>query len=85
MQTAQLLLAATQPASKALEALKEAGQVALPLYVNVVAGQRLHPQDWEAISRPCVGLMRALPAVQARSETEAACLAARRCCAQPAA
>ncbi len=77
VQTAQLLLAATQPASKALEALKEAGQVALPLYVDVVAGQRLHSQDWEAIPRPCVGLRRALPAVQARSEPEAACLVRR--------
>ena len=49
----------------------------LPLYGLLVKRQPLTPAEWARVPAPCPGLGAALPAVLARSEAEAALLAAR--------
>lgn len=47
-----------------------------PLYADLAARRSMTPEQWQRVPAPCPGLGRALPAVLARSETEAALLAA---------
>ena len=48
-----------------------------PLYADLAAHAPLTAAQWQRVPSPCVGLGRALPAVLARSEAEAAQLVAR--------
>ena len=60
-----------------LAAVPAEGQPAVqPLYVDVAACMPLSPAEWQQVPTPCPGLGRALPAVLARSEAEAALLVA---------
>ena len=47
-----------------------------PLYADLAAHMTLTPEQWQRVPTPCAGLGRALPAVLARSEAEAALLVA---------
>lgn len=48
-----------------------------PLYASLAARQPLAAAEWALVPAPCPGLAAALPAVQQRSEAEAALLVAR--------
>ena len=74
--TARLLLPATPP-ERALSALLRAGDVGLPLFADLAACRALSPAQWRRVPGPCPGLGAALPAVLARSVTEAALLVGR--------
>lgn len=75
IEAARLLLAYT-PVHRALPALAGGGDPALPLFADLVSHWPLTAAQWQAIPSPCPGLARALPAVLARSEVEAAALVA---------
>lgn len=70
-------LLAAMPPSIALPVLQQRGELALPLFANLVEQWPLSRQQWQLVPCPCPGLGRALPAVLARSEAEAAQLVAR--------
>ena len=70
-------LLAAMPPSIALPVLQQRGELALPLFANLVEQWPLSRQQWQLVPCNCPGLGRALPAVQARSEAEAAQLVAR--------
>ena len=72
----QLMSASGQPASRLLRSLKAAVPAALPLFAALAARYPLTPADWSLVPSPCPGLAAALPAVLARSATEAALLMA---------
>ncbi|KAL4431317.1 hypothetical protein ABPG75_006573 [Micractinium tetrahymenae] len=57
-----------------LALLRGAGDDALPLVPLLVARLALSEEDWAQVPVPCPGLGTALPAVLARSATEAGCL-----------
>ena len=76
LEAARLLLPATPPKG-ALAALAAAGDLALPLIADLAACTALSPAQWQRVPAPCPGLGAALPAVLARSMTEAALLVGR--------
>ena len=75
LDAARPLLAATPP-DVSLPILAQRGQLALPLYADVVAHWPLSEEHWRQVPSPCPGLGRVLPGVLARSEAEASHLVA---------
>lgn len=76
LEAARPLLGAMPPEA-ALPILGQRGQLALPLVADLAARWPLARELWQQVPSPCPGLGRALPAVLARSEAEAAQLVAR--------
>ena len=60
-----------------LDALGERGPAAQSLHADLAAHFPLSAADWQRVPAPCAGLGRALPAVLARSDAEAALLVQR--------
>ena len=75
-EAARRMLPATPP-DRALSALERAGEVALPLFADLVMPTALSPAQWQRVPAPCAGLGAVLPAVLARSEAETALLVGR--------
>ena len=71
LDAARPLLGATPP-EVSLPILAQRGQLALPLYEDLVAHWPLSEEHWRQVPSPCPGLGPVLPAVLARSEAEAA-------------
>lgn len=69
-----LLLDGQQPAP--LSSLCCGGELALPLYADVVLARALTAEQWQLVPAPCPGLGCTLPSVLERSEAEAALLVA---------
>ena len=70
LQAARLLLPVT-PLDEALSALVAAGCPALPLFADLAASRPLTYAQWQRVPAACPGLGAALPAVLARSVSEA--------------
>lgn len=64
-------------ATDLLQALGEVWDPSSPLYARLAAHRALTAQQWQLVPAPCPGVAPALPAVLARSPSEAACLVAR--------
>ena len=63
-------------ADQLLRALALAGQPDMPLYAELAAHTPLKPWQWDKVPTPCPAIGAALPAVLARSPSEAALLVA---------